>query len=72
MKLIRKLPQSITLNTAGGEPKALGSVRIACPKFEGGSFNAWVMPETPCVISVGERPKTLPILAQRSKSGPDR
>eukprot|EP00959_Pyramimonas_sp_CCMP1952_P113710 2377015-Pyramimonas_sp.AAC.1 len=55
MGLIRKLPQSIALNTAGGEPKALGSVRIACPEFKGGSFNALVMPETPCVISVGER-----------------
>eukprot|EP00959_Pyramimonas_sp_CCMP1952_P136611 2859010-Pyramimonas_sp.AAC.1 len=35
MILIRELPQSITLNTAGGEPEALGSVRIACPKFKG-------------------------------------
>eukprot|EP00959_Pyramimonas_sp_CCMP1952_P255522 5337272-Pyramimonas_sp.AAC.1 len=48
MRLIRKLPQSITLNTAGGKSKALGSVRIACPKFKGGSFNALVMPENPC------------------------
>eukprot|EP00959_Pyramimonas_sp_CCMP1952_P209445 4381900-Pyramimonas_sp.AAC.1 len=55
MGLIRKLPQSITPNTAGGESKALGSVRIACPKFKGGSFNASVMPETPCVISGGKR-----------------
>eukprot|EP00959_Pyramimonas_sp_CCMP1952_P465366 9488169-Pyramimonas_sp.AAC.1 len=55
MRLIRKLPQSILLNIAGGESQALGSVRIACPKFKGGSFNASVMPETPCAISVGER-----------------
>ena len=55
MILIRKLPQSITLNTTGGESKALGSVRIACPKLRGGIFHALVMPETPCVISVGER-----------------
>eukprot|EP00959_Pyramimonas_sp_CCMP1952_P121308 2536656-Pyramimonas_sp.AAC.1 len=55
MRLIRKLPQSITLNTAGEESKALGSVRVACPKSKGGSFNALVMPEAPCVISVGER-----------------
>eukprot|EP00959_Pyramimonas_sp_CCMP1952_P350595 7345515-Pyramimonas_sp.AAC.1 len=86
MRFVRKLPQSIALNTAGGESKALGSVRIACPKFEGGSFNALVMPETPRVVSVGERcmdhgfsflwpagrRPSLPIVAQRSKSGPDR
>eukprot|EP00959_Pyramimonas_sp_CCMP1952_P205181 4290666-Pyramimonas_sp.AAC.1 len=55
MRLSRNLPQSIIiLNTAGGESKALGSVRIACPKFKGSSFSALVMPETPCVISVGE------------------
>ena len=53
--MIRKLPQSITLNTAGGASKALGSVRIACPKFKGGSLEALVMPDTPAVISVGER-----------------
>eukprot|EP00959_Pyramimonas_sp_CCMP1952_P411518 8623402-Pyramimonas_sp.AAC.1 len=55
MILIRRFPQSITLNTAGGESKALGSVRIACPKFQGGSFDALVMPDTPCVIPEGER-----------------
>ena len=55
MGLIRRLKQSITLNTAGGPSKALGTVRIACPKFKGGSFEALVMPNTPAVISVGER-----------------
>eukprot|EP00959_Pyramimonas_sp_CCMP1952_P441750 9248243-Pyramimonas_sp.AAC.1 len=55
MRLIRQLPQSITLNTAGGESKAFASVRIARPKFKGGGFNALVMPETLRVISIGER-----------------
>ena len=55
MGLIRRLSQSVTLNTAGGPSKALGTVRIACPKFKGGSFEALVMPNTPAVLSVGER-----------------
>ena len=55
MSMIRKLKESITLNTAGGASKALGSVRIACPNFRGGDFDALVMPKTPAVLSVGER-----------------
>ena len=55
MRMVRQLKESITLNTAGGASKALGSVRIACPNFSGGDFDALVMPKTPAVLSVGER-----------------
>ena len=35
--------------------RGLGAVRVACPKFEGGSFESLVMPDTSSVISVGGR-----------------
>ena len=55
MGSVRRLKNLITLNTAGGESKALGSVCVACPSFAGGSFEALVMKDTPAVLSVGER-----------------
>eukprot|EP00959_Pyramimonas_sp_CCMP1952_P118608 2479509-Pyramimonas_sp.AAC.1 len=53
--MIRRFEESITLNTAGFSSRALGSVCVACPNFRGGNLEALVMPETPAVISVGER-----------------
>ena len=44
----------ITLNTAGGPSKALGTVRVACDQLPGGSFESVVMKETPGVLSVGK------------------
>ena len=55
MGKIKRLPNPIALNTAGGLSKALGTVSVACPQMPGGSFECLVMPETPSVISVGER-----------------
>eukprot|EP00959_Pyramimonas_sp_CCMP1952_P175620 3669837-Pyramimonas_sp.AAC.1 len=51
MGMIKRLEESITLNTAGGSSRSLGSVCVACPDFMGGHFDALVMPETPAVIS---------------------
>eukprot|EP00959_Pyramimonas_sp_CCMP1952_P171072 3574503-Pyramimonas_sp.AAC.1 len=55
MGMIKRLEDSIALDTAGGSSRALGSVCVACPNFRDGGFEALVMPETPAVISVGER-----------------
>ena len=55
MSKIQRLPNPIALNIAGGLSKALGTVSVACPQMPGGSFECLVMPETPSVISVGER-----------------
>ena len=52
---MKKLKEPLTLNTAGGASRALGTVSIACNLFKGGGFESIVMPETPSVISVGER-----------------
>eukprot|EP00959_Pyramimonas_sp_CCMP1952_P154976 3242387-Pyramimonas_sp.AAC.1 len=48
MGIIRCLEVSIALNSAGGSSRALGPVRVA-------RVEALVMPETPAVLSVGER-----------------
>eukprot|EP00959_Pyramimonas_sp_CCMP1952_P295668 6184037-Pyramimonas_sp.AAC.1 len=55
MGMTKRLEESITLHTAGGASRALGSVCVACPSFAGGNFEALVMLETPHVSSVGER-----------------
>ena len=55
MSKIKRLSSPIALNTAGGLSKALGTVSVECSHMPGGSFECLVMPETPSVISVGER-----------------
>eukprot|EP00959_Pyramimonas_sp_CCMP1952_P072501 1514543-Pyramimonas_sp.AAC.1 len=55
MGMIKRLVYSIILNAAGGSSRALGSACVACPNFRDGNSEALVMPETPSVISVGER-----------------
>eukprot|EP00959_Pyramimonas_sp_CCMP1952_P269288 5629640-Pyramimonas_sp.AAC.1 len=57
MGRIERLDESITLNTAGGSSRALGSDQFASHARTTGIevFDAQVMPETPAVISVGER-----------------
>ena len=52
---IKELPEDLTPNTAGGASRALGQVYIACELLPEGGFESVVMPETPSVISVGER-----------------
>ena len=52
---IKRLKVPLTLNTAGGQSRAVGSVSISCSKMMEGSFESVIMPETPSVISVGER-----------------
>ena len=53
MGKLQQLKVPITLNTAGGPSRALGTVRIACDMFPEGHFKSIVMPETPGVLSVG-------------------
>ena len=53
MGKLRKLKCPITLNTAGGPSRALGSVSVACDQMPGCGFESLVMPETPGVLSVG-------------------
>eukprot|EP00959_Pyramimonas_sp_CCMP1952_P313032 6552200-Pyramimonas_sp.AAC.1 len=55
MGMIKRLGESITLNTAGGSSRALGPVCVACQNFRDGAFEALVMLDTPAVIPVGER-----------------
>ena len=82
---LKQLKVPITLNTAGGPSRALGSVHIACDKLLEGKFETVVMPDTPSVISVGglcldhgysfywKAGKTpLPVAAQRDEAGPHR
>ena len=52
---VNPLKVPITLNTAGGPSRAVGTVSVACEKLHEGKFDSVVMPETPNVLSVGER-----------------
>ena len=55
MGKLQRLDAPLTLNTAGGPSKALGTVGVACDKLEKGkSLTFKVMKKTPSVISVGE------------------
>ena len=52
---IVSMGRPITLQTAGGPSASKGGLKVATPSLDEGEFTALIMPNSPSVLSVGER-----------------